>query len=50
MYGYTATNSWGVRVVFLVAAVIISFGALVLRGYRLGDSLAETQANLGLKH
>ena len=49
MYGYTATNSWGVRVVFLVAAAIISFGALVLRGYRLGDSLAETQANLGLK-
>ena len=49
MYGYTATNSWSVRVVFLVAAAIISFGALVLRGYRLGDSLAETQANLGLK-
>jgi glycoside/pentoside/hexuronide:cation symporter, GPH family len=49
MYGYTATNPLGVRVVFLVAGMIISLGALVLRGYRLGDSIAETQANLGLK-
>ena len=49
MYGYTATNPLGVRVVFLVAAAIIGLGALVLRGYRLGDSVAETQANLGLK-
>jgi glycoside/pentoside/hexuronide:cation symporter, GPH family len=49
MYGYTATNPLGVRVAFLVAAAIISLGALVLRGYRLGDSIAETQANLGLK-
>jgi glycoside/pentoside/hexuronide:cation symporter, GPH family len=47
MYGYTATNPLGVRVVFLVAAAIIGLGALVLRGYRLGDSVAETQANLG---
>jgi glycoside/pentoside/hexuronide:cation symporter, GPH family len=49
MYGYTATNPLGVRVVFLVAGMIIGLGALVLRGYRLGDSIAETQANLGLK-
>jgi glycoside/pentoside/hexuronide:cation symporter, GPH family len=49
MYGYTATNPLGVRVVFLVAAAIIGLGALALRGYRLGDSVAETQANLGLK-
>jgi glycoside/pentoside/hexuronide:cation symporter, GPH family len=49
MYGYTATDPLGVRVVFLVAAAIIGLGALVLRGYRLGDSVAETQANLGLK-
>jgi glycoside/pentoside/hexuronide:cation symporter, GPH family len=49
MYGYTATNPLGVRVVFLIAAAIIGLGALALRGYRLGDSIAETQANLGLK-
>jgi glycoside/pentoside/hexuronide:cation symporter, GPH family len=48
IYGYTATNPLGVRVVFLAAAVIISLGALALRGYRLGDSVAETQANSGL--
>lgn len=49
VYGYTATTPLGVRVVFLVAAAIIGLGALALRGYRLGDSIAETQANLGLK-
>jgi GPH family glycoside/pentoside/hexuronide:cation symporter len=48
-YGYTATNPLGVRVVFLAAAAIVIFGALALLGYRLGDSIAETQANLGLK-
>jgi glycoside/pentoside/hexuronide:cation symporter, GPH family len=45
VYGYTATNPLGVRVVFLVAAAIIGLGALALWGYRLGDSMAETQAN-----
>lgn len=49
VYGYTATNPLGVRVVFLAAAAIVVFGALALRGYRLGDSLAQTQTNLGLK-
>jgi glycoside/pentoside/hexuronide:cation symporter, GPH family len=49
IYGYTATNPLGVRVVFLAAAAIVVFGALALRGYRLGDSLAQTQTNLGLK-
>jgi hypothetical protein len=33
----------------LAAAAIVVFGALALRGYRLGDSLAQTQTNLGLK-
>lgn len=46
MYGYTPTNPLGVRVVFLVAAALIGLGAVALRGYRLGDSIAETQANL----
>jgi glycoside/pentoside/hexuronide:cation symporter, GPH family len=49
IYGYTVTNPLGVRVVFLVAAAIISLGAVALRGYRLGDSVAETQANLEFK-
>ena len=49
VYGYTATNPLGVRVVFLVAAAIVILGALALLGYRLGDSTAETQTNLELK-
>ncbi|MCY7336355.1 MAG: MFS transporter [Chamaesiphon sp.] len=39
VYGYTATNPLGVRVVFLAAAAIVSCGALALRGYHLGDSM-----------
>lgn len=49
LYGYTVAQPWGVRIVFLVAAVIVFLGAIALFGYRLGDTLEETQLNLGLK-
>ncbi len=36
-YGYTLEHPAGVRVVFLVAAVLVVLGAVVFQGYRLGD-------------
>jgi Na+/melibiose symporter-like transporter len=34
-YGYTAASSLGVRLIFLVAAVIVVLGAVIFQGYRL---------------
>ena len=48
-YGYTVENPLGVRIVFLAAALLVGLGAVVFLGYRLGDTLTETQRNLGLK-
>ncbi|MEA3307928.1 MAG: MFS transporter, partial [Chloroflexota bacterium] len=47
-FGYTAQNPLGVRVAFLVIGAAALTGALLFRGYRLGDSPAATRRNLGL--
>ncbi len=49
VYGYTTTASLGVRLVFLVAAVIVVLGAVIFQSYRLGDTIEETKLNLDLK-
>ncbi|MBW4575944.1 MAG: MFS transporter [Aphanothece sp. CMT-3BRIN-NPC111] len=49
IYGYTATAPLGVRLVFLVAAVIVVLGAIIFQGYRLGDTIEETKLTLSLK-
>lgn len=48
-YGYTVEHPLGVRIVFLAAALLVGLGTVVFLGYRLGDTLTETQRNLGLK-
>ena len=50
IYGYTASDSMGVKMVFLVVAGIVFLGAVALRGYRLGDTIEETKRNLGQAH
>ncbi len=47
-FGYTAQNPLGVRVAFLVIGAAALTGALLFRGYRLGDSPDATRRNLGL--
>jgi GPH family glycoside/pentoside/hexuronide:cation symporter len=41
LYGYTAANPWGVRMVFLVGAGLVFLGAVAFRGYRLSDTVKE---------
>ncbi len=47
-FGYTAQNPLGVRLAFWVIGAAALTGALLFRGYRLGDSPAATRRNLGL--
>ena len=46
--GYTRGNPLGVRAAFLAMALSILLGAWIFRGYRLGDTPAETRRKLGL--
>lgn len=46
-FGYTHAQPLGVRVVWLVAGGCCLLGALVFKGYRLGDTPEETHQNLG---
>jgi GPH family glycoside/pentoside/hexuronide:cation symporter len=47
-FGYTSANPLGVRVAWLVAAVMAFLGAVAFLGYRLGDTIEETRINLKL--
>jgi len=46
--GYTRENPLGVRVAFPAMAAAMLVGAAIFRAYKLGDTPAETQRNLGL--
>ena len=48
-FGYTTANPLGVRVAWLVSAGFAFLGAIAFRGYKLGDTPAETQANMNLE-
>lgn len=47
--GYTHANPLGARVAFLAMAASLLIGAWIFRGYRLGDTPAETRRNMGLE-
>lgn len=47
-FGFTSANPLGVRVAWLVTAVLAVLGALVFIPYRLGDTVEESRANLGM--
>jgi Na+/melibiose symporter-like transporter len=47
--GYTRDNPLGVRAAFAVMSVFVLAGLAAFRGYRLGDTLAETRQNLALE-
>jgi len=46
--GYTRENPLGVRLAFLAMAASILIGVWIFRGYRLGDTPAETRHSMGL--
>ena len=47
-FGYTKANPQGVRLVWLIAALLSFVGAAIFSKYKLGDTIEETKANLGL--
>ncbi len=48
LFGYSAANPMGVRVVWLACSVFCLIGLLAFRVYRIGDSREETAAALGM--
>ncbi len=47
-FGYTQANPLGVRLAFPVMAVFVFAGYIIFQKYRIGDTLEETRANLGM--
>jgi GPH family glycoside/pentoside/hexuronide:cation symporter len=47
-FGYTKANPHGVQIVWLIAAFLSILGAVIFSKFKLGDTIEETRANLGL--
>jgi len=45
-FGYTEGNSLGIRIAWLIASGFAILGAVVFKGYKLGDTIGETLENL----